>query len=69
MSFFAKKAKVFVELTDIYNSMANNTKHNKHNKGGNMQVKIYVDGTFFGWGTLDKVNSYRANGWTVVLDV
>ena len=68
MSFLQKKAKVFMEYTDIYNSMANTTKHSKR-KGDSMKVKIYMDNVFLGWGTMDRINSYRANGWTVVLDV
>lgn len=48
--------------------MANTTKNNTH-KESTMKVKLYMDEILIGWGTLDKVASYKANGWTVVLDI
>lgn len=60
------KAKVFAGNTDNNNSMANTTNIKKETK---MSVKIYIDGMFFGWGDINLINSYHANGWTVELDV
>lgn len=32
-----------------------------------MTIELYMDGMFLGWGTFNKIKSYRANGWVVVV--
>lgn len=34
-----------------------------------MTIKIYVDGTFFGYGKWALIPSYRANGWAVEVTI